>query len=110
MEKINPISITEKAVYEIKKIMQNINIPGDYGLRVGIKGGAGCSGVSFLLGFDKVKETDVAYNISEIPVFIEKKHTMYVIGMEIDFYEGADARGFTFVNAQQTDQIISSDE
>ncbi|CAN5448635.1 hypothetical protein BH23BAC1_BH23BAC1_06760 [soil metagenome] len=105
MENINPVSITEKAVNEIKKIMQNKSIPEEYGLRVGIKGGGGCSGVSYVLGFDKLKESDVAYEISKIPVFIEKKHTMYVIGMEIDFYEGADARGFTFVNSKQSDVV-----
>jgi iron-sulfur cluster assembly protein len=101
---MNPVTISEKAVEEIKKIMQNKNVPEDYGLRVGIKGGGGCSGVSYLLGFDRIKDNDVAYEISNIPVFIEKKHTMYVIGMEIDFYEGADARGFTFVNTQLSEE------
>lgn len=96
-EIINPVTISEKAVEEIRKIMENKNIPADYGLRVGIKGGGGCAGVSFMLGFDKQKDSDMAYSINEIPVFIEKKHTMYIIGVKIDYYEGADAKGFTFV-------------
>lgn len=102
---MNPVTISEKAVEEIKKIMHNKSIPEDYGLRVGIKGGGGCSGMSFLLGFDKLKESDVSYEINKIPVFIEKKHTMYVIGMEIDFYEGADERGFTFKSSKQPDAV-----
>ncbi len=94
---LNPVTISPKAVVEIKEIMKNKNIPGEYGLRVGVKGG-GCSGMSFLLGFDKQKENDLAYQVDDIPVFIEKKHTMYILGMEIDFHEGVEARGFTFIN------------
>ncbi|MDQ3534093.1 MAG: iron-sulfur cluster assembly accessory protein [Bacteroidota bacterium] len=94
---LNPVSISDKAIEEIKKIMEFKNIPVDYGLRVGIKGGGGCAGISYLLGFDKIKETDDAYFIDDIPVYIEKKHAMYLIGIKIDYYEGADAKGFTFL-------------
>jgi iron-sulfur cluster assembly protein len=96
-DKIEPVTISTRAVEEIRKIMLTKNIPADYGLRVGIRGG-GCSGVSLMIGFDKKKDTDLAYSIADIPVYIDKKHTMYIIGKEIDFYEGADARGFMFVD------------
>lgn len=91
-----PVSISPEAVREIKHIMQHKNIPANYGLRVGIRG-AGCSGVSYVLGFDKQKEQDNAYEVEGIPVYVEKKHLMYLIGLEITFYDGEDARGFTFV-------------
>jgi iron-sulfur cluster assembly protein len=32
---------------------------------------------------------------------VEKRHTMYLVGLEVDFYEGADARGFTFVKPEE---------
>jgi len=32
-------------------------------------------------------------------VLVDKKHTMYLIGKQVDFYEGADAKGFMFVEA-----------
>ena len=64
-------------------------------------GGGGCGGVSLLLGFDKKKEIDLAYNIGNIPVYVEKKHAMYIIGKEVDFYEGLDAYGFMFVDPQK---------
>jgi len=92
-----PIKITEKAELEIKNIMTHKNIPTDYSLRVGVKGG-GCGGMSYALGFDKAKEEDESMEISGIPVLIEKKHIMFLMGMQIDFFEGEDARGFTFVN------------
>ena len=96
---VKPVTINPKAAAEIRDIMAKKNIPSDYGLRIGIKG-AGCAGVSYLLGFDRKKEDDMAYVIDDIQVFIQKRHTMYLIGLEVDFYEGADARGFTFVNPE----------
>lgn len=92
-----PVTISEKAAVEIRKIMQTKNIPEGYSLRVGIKGG-GCGGVALLIGFDKQKATDLAYTIEGIPVVVDKKHTMYIIGKEVDFYDGADARGFMFTD------------
>ncbi|TFV94207.1 iron-sulfur cluster assembly accessory protein [Algoriphagus kandeliae] len=92
-----PITITEKAEAEIKNIMANKNIPTDYFLRVGVKGG-GCGGMSYKLGFDKPKEEDQQFDIGGIPVLIEKKHYMFLMGMQIDFFESDEARGFTFVN------------
>jgi len=77
--------------------MQTKNIPADYGLRVGIRGGHGCGGAQLILGFDKQRETDVDYSLEGISVYIDKKHMLYVVGKEVDFYEGADARGFVFV-------------
>lgn len=94
---VQPVTISEKAAAEIRKIMQTKNIPEDYSLRVGIRGG-GCGGVSLLIGFDKKKTTDLAYSVEGISVLVDKKHTMYIIGKEVDFYEGADARGFMFVD------------
>ncbi|UCS93555.1 iron-sulfur cluster assembly accessory protein [Echinicola marina] len=92
-----PITITDKAQLEIKNIINNKNIPGDYALRVGVKGG-GCGGMSYALGFDKAKEDDQQFELHGIQVLIEKRHIMFLMGMEIDFYEGSEARGFTFVN------------
>lgn len=92
-----PIHISEKARSEIKNIMENKKIPEGYCLRVGVKGG-GC-GASFVLGFDKEREGDNSYIINEIPVLIQKKEMMFLIGKEVGFYEGADARGFMFADA-----------
>ncbi len=97
--RIQPVSISEKALSEIKEIIARKNVPEGYGLRIGIRG-AGCAGVSYMLGFDKKKHDDVEYNIEGIDIYIEKKHTMYLIGLEVDFYDGADARGFSFVNPE----------
>jgi iron-sulfur cluster assembly protein len=92
----SPVTISGKAVEEIRRIIATKNIPADYGLRVGVKGG-GC-GVSLLIGFDKKKESDQVFSLNNITVLIDKKHTMYVIGKEVDFYEGEAGQGFVFVD------------
>jgi iron-sulfur cluster assembly protein len=99
-ENVQPVTISARAVTEIRKIMDTKNIPRDYGLRVGIKGG-GCGGVSLMIGFDKKKDSDLSYEVDTIPVYVDKKHTMYLIGKEVDFYEGEDARGFMFKDPEK---------
>ena len=101
---VNPVTISPKAAEEIRKIMQTKNIPADYSLRVGIRGG-GCGGVSLMIGLDKKKETDLSYFEQGIPVLVEKKHTMYIIGKEVDFYDGADARGFMFIDPGEKEKV-----
>jgi iron-sulfur cluster assembly protein len=93
-----PITITPAALAEVRHIMQHKNIPADYALRVGVRGG-GCGGMGYMLGFDKPKDHDEAYTQGPVPVVIEKKHLLYVLGVTLDFQEG-DApdsqRGFLF--------------
>jgi iron-sulfur cluster assembly protein len=98
---IEPVSISEKAAKEIKYLMENKNIPEGYGLRIGVKGGSGCGGMGYMLGFDKPKEGDLSYLAQGIQVHVEKRQTMYLVGLEVDFYDEADERGFTFVNPDQ---------
>ena len=100
---LEPVELTEKALQEVKNIMATKNIPQGYGLRVGMKGG-GCGGMSFVLGFDEQTDKDLAYKIEDITVLVEKRHTMYLVGMKVDFYEGSDARGFMFINPLKKDE------
>jgi iron-sulfur cluster assembly protein len=98
IEKIaTPVSLTTNALIELRKIRDNQQIPADYGLRIGVKGG-GCSGFSYMLGFDAPKEGDQQFIIEDITVFLQKAHAIYLLGMEIDWVEGLNNRGFTFNN------------
>ncbi|UXX81208.1 iron-sulfur cluster assembly accessory protein [Reichenbachiella carrageenanivorans] len=92
---LEPVNITPKAVEEVKNIMSNKGIPEDYALRIGIKGG-GCGAMGYMLGFDKPNDSDITYIHEEVPVVIEKKHVMYLMGLEVDFLETAEERGFCF--------------
>lgn len=66
-------------------------------LRIGVKGG-GCSGLSYVLGFDQLKDTDVQYEFEGFSFIMERAHEIYLYGMEIDFQGGLNSRGFTFKN------------
>lgn len=66
-------------------------------LRAGVKGG-GCSGMSYILGFDHRTDNDQAFEIEGIPCIMNRAHEIYLLGMEIDWLEGLNNRGFTFKN------------
>ena len=92
-----PVTLSKGAVAELKKLIDQQVIGANFGLRVGVEGG-GCSGMSYILGFDQKKDGDTEYMIEGIRVFMNKAHGLYLAGMEIDFQNGLDARGFTFNN------------
>lgn len=88
---------TEGAMEELRRIRETL-APGEEAyLRIGVKGG-GCSGLSYLLAFDKKEEADKVYDAEGIPVVMNKAHVMYVMGMVIDWENGLNNRGFTFNN------------
>jgi len=97
MTAIQPVTLTEGAVRQLNRIKQDQNVPDDYGLRVGVKGG-GCSGFSYVLGFDQPKENDEWFEIAGLKVLMQKSHAIYLLGMEIDWVEGLNNRGFSFNN------------
>ncbi len=97
-----PVSFTEGAIQELKKIYKDQSLTEDHGLRVGVEGG-GCSGMNYILGFDLKKEGDQEFEVEGIRVFLNKAHGLYLIGMEVDFQDGLNARGFTFSNPNAKD-------
>lgn len=93
-----PVTLTDGAVTELKKVRAaQTEIPEDYALRVGVKGG-GCSGFSYVLGFDAVDENDNVFESNGMRIAMNKAHAIYLLGMEVDFVQGLDNRGFTFNN------------
>lgn len=98
METINksPVTLTESAIKEIKRIMNNDTNTGKF-LRIGVKGG-GCSGMSYLLGFEDKTDKDEIYEIGGIFCIINPAHLIYLANLEINWDSGLNARGFTFNN------------
>lgn len=96
-DQLQPVKLSVRAAEEVKKIMQTKNIPSGYGLRIGVRGGHGCGGAQLIIGFDKQKESDLVYSVNDISIYVDKKHTMYVIGKEVDWVDGETERGFTFL-------------
>jgi len=92
-----PVTFTNTAVNEIKRLMNDAGFDKSNVLRVGVKGG-GCSGMTYVLGFDSKTEKDDNFEVEGIPFVMEKSHGIYLMGMEIDWQGGLNSRGFTFKN------------
>lgn len=93
----SPVSLTPSAVAEVKRLMNEPGFDNSHYLRIGVKGG-GCSGLSYVLGFDKKEEADDLYEIDGVPFVMNRSHGIYLAGMEVDWQNGLNARGFVFSN------------
>lgn len=94
---LTPIKLTAGAIEEVKRLMAEPGFDATQYLRIGVKGG-GCSGMSYILGFDAKEQDDEVHNIEGIPVVMKQAHGIYLFGMEVDFSDGLNARGFVFKN------------
>lgn len=92
-----PVSFTEGAIKELKRLMNEPGFDNSQFLRVGVKGG-GCSGMTYVLGFDQKESDDETFDIEGIPVIMKQAHGIYLLGINIHFEDGLNARGFTFNN------------
>ncbi len=93
----NPVHFTDEAIAEVKRLMNEPGFDHLKLLRVGVKGG-GCSGMTYILGFDDRDEKDVQYQTNGVPFVINPSHEMYLTGMQINWADGLNSRGFTFIN------------
>jgi iron-sulfur cluster assembly protein len=93
----SPVKFTDGAVKELKRLMNEDGFDASQYLRIGVKGG-GCSGLSYVLGFDAKKDNDQEYEFEGLNFIMEKAHEIYLFGMEIDWEGGLNSRGFTFRN------------
>ena len=92
------ISITDRARDEVKRILEEQNLPDGTALRVGVKGG-GCSGFSYTLGFDDhVAETDQIAEHDDVRIVCDPKSFLYLNGTQLDFEDNLMGRGFKFSN------------
>ena len=92
-----PVAFTHRAIVEIRRLMNMEGFDQSKTLRIGVKGG-GCSGMSYVLGFDEQQPQDDAFEFESLPFIMNKAHALYLMGMEIDWEDGLNARGFTFSN------------
>lgn len=93
------ITVTDKAVSEIKRIQANDPTAKDTNLRVMVVGG-GCSGMSYKLGFDNqpAAANDKVFEKDGIKIIIDQKSFLFLSGTELDFTDGLNGTGFVFKN------------
>ena len=97
----NILKISEKALTELKKIIESA--PSDIaGVLIGIDK-TGCSGYSYKLDFAKKNEvTNMEYiEQNNIRVFIDPKATMFLIGSEMDYSSDKLSSRFVFNNPNE---------
>lgn len=93
------MTLTEKAVKEIKRIQANDPTAAGSNLRVQVTGG-GCSGMSYKLGFDNqpAGPGDKTFEKDGIQILIDAKSYLFLAGTELDFSDGLNGTGFVFNN------------
>lgn len=93
------VELTKLAAEEIKRVLQEQDLPESTALRVGVAGG-GCSGFQYQLEFEETvdEKADFVREMHGIRVAIDKKSLLMLEGTEIDFHNGLDRRGFVFNN------------
>ena len=99
-----PILLTETAAKEIKKIIEDQQLPAEQTrLRVGVKGG-GCSGFSYMLDLteEPKSDNDEEMDCHGVKILVDMKSYLYLNGVEIDFKDEVMGRGFVFKNPNAT--------
>ncbi len=99
---VNDLQITERAVTELSAIMKEQAIGENFFLRIGVQGG-GCSGFGYALAFDdQLSDTDQTFYFGGVKVAVDYKSMLYIKGATMDYFEGAQGKGFTFDNPNAT--------
>ena len=93
------ITLTDKAVSEIKRLRASDPQKADSILRVQVVGG-GCSGMSYKLDFDQapLTDSDRSFEKDGVVLVVDKKSLLYLSGTELDFSDGLNGKGFVFSN------------
>ncbi len=92
------ITLTENAMKQVRRLMQDLNKQGQY-LRVGVQGG-GCSGLSYKVDFEEQPaKMDKTLNIADdIKVLVDPKSFLYLAGLEMDYETSITTSTFVFKN------------
>jgi iron-sulfur cluster assembly accessory protein len=93
----SPLQFSPQAVKEIGRLMNAPGFDKNNFLRIGVKGG-GCSGLSYILGFENKQEVDQVFTSNDLSFIMNPSHSIYLAGMQIHWEDGLNARGFSFNN------------
>src|SRR5919199_1207202 len=97
-----PITVTEKAASEVRRIIAEQNGAGvteKIHLRMRVVGG-GCSGFQHKLDLDtQVNEKlDQVFEVHGVPVVVDRRSLMYLAGALVDYHDDLNRRGFSITN------------
>ena len=98
-----PITVTEKAASEVKRIIEDGqssgSMPEKVYLRLRVVGG-GCSGFQHKLDLDPTvtEKLDEVFDAHGVPVVVDKRSLMYLAGATVDYHDDLNRRGFSITN------------
>lgn len=93
------VTVSFTAQKEVRRLLAEE--PEGHGLRLGIKGG-GCSGLTYVTEFTELRDGDTIIDLEGFRVFLDRKSTIYLGGITLDFQDGLTGKGFIFVNPHAT--------
>ncbi len=94
-------TVTTKAADEIRKLLEEENIPQAV-LRVRVVPG-GCSGFSYEMGFDdEIDKSDEVIESDGVKVAIDELSYPFLKGGVLDYTDGLDGTGFAISNPNAT--------
>jgi iron-sulfur cluster insertion protein len=104
MNAINPlqIEVTDRALAQIKLILENDYTLTDKTLRISIDG-KGCNGFDYAIGFDKKFENDKVIDQGDFQIVLDPFASHYCNQGELDylFDIANDVEGFIFTNKNE---------
>ncbi|MCC6697828.1 MAG: iron-sulfur cluster assembly accessory protein [Candidatus Hydrogenedentes bacterium] len=90
------IQATDGAIAELKRLLEKETAEVD-GVRLGVKGG-GCSGLSYVIEFSQKRDGDNAVEQDGVTFLMDRKSSIYLKGIVLDYKEGLKGKGFVFQN------------
>ncbi len=95
------IRITDRAIERIRDIAREEGVDATTDLlRVTVVPG-GCSGLTYDLGWDTtIRSDDHVSEAGGVRVVVDGRSGLYIDGVELDYSDGLDGKGFHFLNPQ----------
>ncbi len=91
------VTVTERAVEEIRSIFERERPSAGVGLRLGVVGG-GCSGLSYEMEFSETRTNDNILDFNGFELLLDPKSAIYLKDVTLDFEDGLKGKGFVFRN------------
>jgi len=90
------VQITHEAIERLRVVAgeQGVEL---VGVRVGVTGG-GCSGLSYVLDFEKEPRLGDSVFGDSPRIFVDRKSLVFLRGTTLDFEGGLNGKGFVFKN------------
>lgn len=94
----SPVTLTPLAADHVRALFAEQEVPEEErNLRVAVRAG-GCSGFSYELGFDSVREGDRVAELEGIRVVVDPKSLPHLEGLTVDFVDTVQEQGFKIHN------------